>query len=323
MSKSLKITTIVISCLFAVLSIVIIFWHFGEDFSKFYSQSTKEFAIPGLSTGFTPQGLCEEDDKFYVSGYMSNGSASRIYVVDEAAHENDKHFTLTYKGQDYVEHAGGIATDGQFMWIVGDKHVNKIEFSDVESVENGGKIEIVERVESANGADFVTIENGNLWIGEFHKDGKYDTDEPHHIQTSDGKTNKAVSFCYDLATVNANGFTAATPIKALSTGSLVQGMLVEGNKIVTSASYSLAKSILCTCENILTEDAAQEFDFNGTNIPLYVLEDKYIEKTILAPCMSEEIEFANGKVYVLFESACIKYGLITRESLRNVYSFKI
>lgn len=52
---------------------------------------------------------------------MNDGSASRIYVVDGESLETTKYFTLQDSDEkDYVGHAGGIATDGENVWICGD-----------------------------------------------------------------------------------------------------------------------------------------------------------------------------------------------------------
>ena len=40
------------------------------------------------------------------------------------------------------------------------------------------------------------------------------------------------------------------------------------------------------------------------------------------PEMAEEIEFANGKLYVLFESAANKYKIVTRTRINHVFSIK-
>ena len=326
MSKTKKITAIVFAAVFAFLSILMIFWYFGESYGDFYTIASKEFSIPGLNDGFTPQGLCYEEkhDIFLASGYMNNGSASRIYVIDATTYKTEKYFTLTdYDGSDYTGHAGGIATNGENVWVCGDGNVLRFDFFKIENAENGSAVEILDTFDSPNGADFVTIEENYIWIGEFHKDGDYDTNSTHHITTANRKTNKALSFCYEINTGNQYGLASTTPIKLLSTPSLVQGMEILNGKIVLSSSYSLAKSNISIYENILAVNAQKTFSYQGFDIPLYVLEDKNLTKNIEAPCMSEEIAHVNGRIYVLFESACQKYGFVTRESLRNVYSFKI
>lgn len=330
MSKSKKITTIVIACIFAVLGIFVTFWYFGVSYSDFYARATKEFEIPGLSEGFTPQGLCHADKEkvFLVCGYMKDGSASRIYVVDEKTEKMTKYFTLNTEDGAYTGHAGGIATDGTNVWIAGDGTVNRFSFEEAMNVENGNSVQIFDSFVSNNGADFVTVDRtkNNLWVGEFHREGKYDTDESHFIETSDGTINKAISFCYEINNDGTCGITSTTPIMALSTPSLVQGMSFTTEKIVISTSYSLPNSHIYSYTNIMeqTSIAEKTFKYNDTTeIPLFVLENKILIEDLEAPCMSEEIEFVNGKIYVLFESACQKYGFVTREPLRNVFSFAI
>lgn len=327
MSKSKKITTIVIACIFAVLGIFVTFWYFGEDYSTFYQLNRKEFEIPGLSEGFTPQGICYEEQQnlFLICGYMKDGSASRVYIVDGKTRETTKYFVIDTLDGLYTGHAGGIATDGTKIWIVGDGTVNCLDFKSAIHTTNGFSTSIVDSFKSNNGADFVTIDkdNNTLWIGEFHREGKYDTPESHFIETSDGSINKAVSFCYEIDDTQTNGVKSTTPIMALSTPSLVQGMIVSERKIVLSTSYSLPNSHLYAYSNIIETTTENTFNYDGTEIPLYILENNFLIDDLEAPCMSEEIELANGRIYILFESACQKYGFVTREPLRYVYSMEL
>lgn len=322
MTKAKKITAITLSCIFAVLSIFMIFWYFGESYGDFYSKATKEFEIAGLDEGFTPQGITydETSKTFLTCGYMKNGSASRIYVVNAKNNATLKYFTLKNGENDYVGHSGGIATNGTNVWIVGDGTVLRFSFSEIENVKNGGSIDIIDSFDARNGADFATVEGEFLWIGEFQRDGKYDTDQSHFIETSSGETNKAVSFCFKINNEKDYGIDNTLPVKALSTPSLVQGMVVKENKVMISTSYSLPNSHFYTYENVFG-NTDKTFNFNGTDIPLYFLENSNLTNTLEAPCMSEEIVIVNDKVFVTFESACQKYGFVTRESLRNVYSF--
>ncbi len=324
MSKSQKITLSIVFTLFVLVFAVLTIWYFGGNYDEFYAIATQEFAIPGLSEGFTPQGIAYDNktSRFLICGYMKNGSASRIYVINNK--KTEKYFTLALDGKAYNGHAGGIATNGVKVWISGDGQVHCFNFADIDNVQNTEIIDIQSSFNSQNGADFVTVEDAYLWVGEFHRNGKYDTPKSHTIETPSKKTNKAVSFKYVIDNEQDTGITENnTPIAALSTPSLVQGMVVHGNKVVISTSYSLPDSHIYTYEIDTNASVTETFEFDETTIPLYVLDDKDLKNDLTAPCMSEEIVYAKGKVYVLFESACQKYNLFTREQLRNVYSFKI
>lgn len=324
MSKAKKITTIVFASILAVITIFLLSWYFGDSYKQFYPIATKEFEIAGLNDGFTPQGLCYNDttNQFLTCGYTKNGTASRIYVVDGETNQTTKYFTLKDGEKDYVGHAGGIATNGVKVWVVGDKKVNVFAFSEIENVENGSSIAIEASFDPKNGADFVTVDGNYLWVGEFHKDGKYDTPDSHHIKSEKGNDLKALHLRFDIDNSQNSGVASTTANCALSSGSLVQGMVITSNNIILSTSYSLPNSKLYVYENVLS-GASDTIEIDGVVIEHYTLQESNLQKTISAPCMSEEMTIANDKVYIMFESGCQKYRLFTREALKNVFSITL
>jgi len=46
---------------------------------------------------------------------------------------------------------------------------------------------------------------------------------------------------------------------------------------------------------------------DGKEVPLYYLDSANLTRRVDMPPMSEEVVCRDGKVYVLFESACTKY----------------
>ena len=78
-------------------------------YSDYYSVKSNVCKNPGLGDGFVCQGVCayEEGEKFFVSGYMNDGSASRIYVTDK--NDDSYYVTLSLDGKKFDAHAGGIA----------------------------------------------------------------------------------------------------------------------------------------------------------------------------------------------------------------------
>lgn len=325
MTKIQKRLFISFSCILILLGSFVLFWYFGDTYKDFYPIASAEFEIAGLDEGYTPQGLTYEKTSniFLTCGYMKNGSASRIYVVDAESKETTKFFTLKNEDVEYVGHAGGIATDGTNVWICGDGEVFRFSFSEIETVENEGSISIIDSFESQNGADFLTIENNCLWVGEFHREKNYDRPESHWFETSDNKTNKALSFCYEINSSKECGLESLTPIKALSTGSLVQGMIIKDDKIIMSTSYSLPNSHLLSYNNILSDASQSTFEINEKTIPVYILDSSNLICDIEAPSMSEEIVDDGENVYILFESACQKYKAFTREQIKDVYSINL
>lgn len=82
-----KVFLIILAVIVALALLFIAGYNIYQKISyrEFNKVSEKEFKIPGLSDGFVPQGITwvENDGKegmYLVCGYMSDGSASRIYI---------------------------------------------------------------------------------------------------------------------------------------------------------------------------------------------------------------------------------------------------
>ena len=112
MTKAWKIVIICVSSLLACILCFLGVYFLWPWNKAFFDMSTKEFNIPGLDTAFVPQGFTNIDgtDKYLISGYMSDNSPSKFFVVDNDGNV-EKSFTLKNKGVDYIGHAGGIALD--------------------------------------------------------------------------------------------------------------------------------------------------------------------------------------------------------------------
>lgn len=325
MKKGLKITIAVIVSLVIAIGVFALIWFKGKNYKNFYAQATQEFQIPGLNEGLVPQGLTyhQNSQNFLVAGYMKDGSASRVYVVGEEV----KYFTLKTDGADYVGHAGGIATYGDYGYLVGDKKLCIFNINDALELENGKSVNILASFDTPNGADFINIQNGKVYLGEFYHETKYPTSAKHHIATANNDMNYAVTYVYDIQDAtpgNPYHFYVNDPTFAISTTEKVQGMcFAPDGKVVLSTSWSLSDSKLYVYK-ALNELETQEFKFSDDKtINMYVLDDTNLLKTFEAPSMSEEVTLVNGKVYVVFENACAKYKMVTRHKNTNAYSFEV
>ena len=324
MKKRRIIITSVLSVVILLFTTVMIYY-FGAGYKDFSSISKKEFKIPGLDTTFVPQGMTylETTNDFLVAGYMSSGEASRVYLIDGESGDTEKYITLKNDGDVYVGHAGGITDYGDNIYVVGDKEVLRFSLTNLYSAENGDEVAIIDSFETGNGCDFVLTYGANLIVGEFYKKDKYETPELHHIQTSNG-LNYAMAYVYNLKADNEYGLESLEVQSAISMPNQVQGMtFTKEDKIILSTSYSIPNSKLLVYDNVLRSEAEKSISINNREVPLYVLESSNLEKTLVAPSMSEELELVDDRVYVLFESNCKKYRLFNRTRLSNVYSLDI
>ena len=330
MKKVFKISGIVLGVIVFLAASFIGVWFMWPWHGEFYDNAYAEFLIPGLEHKFVPQAFTKIDNqnKFVVGGYMSDGSASRFYIVNEETKEAEKFFTLTIDGEDYVGHACGVASSGNNMWTCSNDGEGGTAYrfllSDVESVLDGESVEVKDSFATNNGADNIMVSDNMLWIGEFYRKGNYETDETHHIETRSGEINTAVTFGYELDSTQENGLKDTIPDKAISTLGLVQGVAIteEGN-IILSTSYSLSASTIYCYENVLVEEKHSTIKVGEVDVDLWFLDSESLINKVSAPAMTEEIIAYNGKLYILNESACKKYKLFTRDSVKDVYSLPI
>ncbi|MBE5738564.1 MAG: hypothetical protein E7354_02420 [Clostridiales bacterium] len=332
MKKSLKITLIAVSsvlvCIMAFLSIYYL-WPWNKDF---FDKASKEFNIPGLETDFVPQGMSHlsGDDDYLVSGYMSKGGPSRIYQVDGESGEVVKYITLKCEEEDYVGHAGGVVSYGSSIWVVGDGNLYRFTLSEFLNKKSGEYLHINAYTDTLNGADFVFASNGVLWVGEFYREGNYETNESHHLKTRSGEINRAVAYGFTIDETKPLGLyyesSKATPIPAmaLSLPDLAQGIAIaHDNKIVLSSSYSLADSHLMYYENVFADPAHSSIRYGLYDVPLWFLDNDALISNTTIPAMSQNVLIKNNMVYILFESASKKYKIFNRVSLDCVYSMPI
>lgn len=326
MKKSMKIIISVVVALILAISIFAIVWFTGKNYKQFYAKAQEEFAIPGLEDGYVPQGLTyyQDSECFLSAGYMKDGSSSRIYVIGETT----KYFTLKLNGKDYTGHAGGISTYQNYGYLVGDKQIYIFDIAQAVELENGKSIDILDYYDAPNGADFINIQNGKMYIGEFYHETKYPTSELHHIKSADG-TNYAITFVYDM--VNKTDatpyyFNIDTPALAISTTEKIQGMCINGteenSEIILSASWSLSDSKIYIHKGI-SDITPTKYTHNNTDIDLYILDSSTLKETLEIPSMSEEITLKDGRVYVIFENACSKYKFVTRHKNTKAISFEV
>lgn len=325
MSKAWKITTIIISSILALVFAFVSVYYLWPWNKSFFDNSTKEFEIPGLDTNFVPQGMTKIDgsEKYIISGYMSDNSPSRFYVIGEDGKvEND--FTLKYDELDYLGHAGGVVSKGSTIWVVGDKNCYRFMLSDVYNLGETKVINAKDKLELSNGADFVFEYDNYLWIGEFYKEGDYETSKTHRLKTRSGEENPSLVYGYKIDESKNYGLYEKSPSKILSIRGECQGIAVTKNgNFVMSSSYSVKDSTLYYYKNVLIEERHGTFILGKKMIDLWYLDNDSLITSMNMPSMSEELVVNNDRIYILFESSAKKYKLYNRKQLKNVYSLPL
>lgn len=301
----------------------------GIKHASFYKNAEPVFKTPGVNDNFTHQGFTyvEDDKVFLATGYMSNNTASRVYVIKE---NGETTYTELKKasGEDYKEHTGGITHKGDYVFITGTNGLDIFPYQDIlqgkESATQLGEMKTY--VDPAH----CYIHNGYMLTGSFYIEEKYETPAHERMTTPCGDTNTSIITAFKLDDTKPFGIDP-TPKAVISTRREVQGICItDDNKIVLSTSYGLATSQLfvydtsnlATVENYTfsgTDKKGEQFHFE--NIKLLYLESEDCVQVIKAPPMAEELAFVNGKIYIMNESASNKYIFGKLTTGRKIYAY--
>lgn len=258
-------------------------------YSEYYSMEETLCTNPGLDDGFVCQGICvsEENGVILVSGYMADKSHSRIYVTD---FESNSYFVeLTRNGgEKYTGHAGGIALTGDTVYISNGSKLYVFSLTDVLNAKNGEKVDIGEGVKVSSAASFVYADEEYVYVGEFNNPAE---EQKEHIY---GENHSIIEkYSHD---------DLENPVKIYSIGDYAQGVCFTPNgKVILSTSYGLTSTVYYVYNEADATDTGEMLD----GAPVYMLGECVRE--IKGPAMGEDLDYYNGKVITLTESASNKY----------------
>ncbi len=295
--------------------------YFRVSYRDFYSAAEKEFKIPGLNEGFISQGLTRfSDGTFLTCGYMKDGSASRIYIIG-----SDSYVTL--KNSDDSEdanHAGGLAVYGDYLYMTNGDYISVYMLDDVLNASSGDSVAPIYLFYTGFENAFVYVNNDKMYVGEFYREENYPTDESHHIKTDSGDMHYAIMAVYALSENSEYGIASNTPEYVYSITGLAQGVCItDSGSICLSTSYGTADSNIYIYDDPTQYSADGEFEIEGTQVPIYYLDSNHLQKTVILFPMTEELFFADNRIYIMCESASNKYIFGKFTGCNYVYSLSV
>lgn len=314
---------LLIAVFFMALTFIFILCYYFTAGRLDLSKASFEFDIFGLADGFVPQGICysEKLDAFLISGYMSDKKPSRVYCVDANNRSSSKF--VTFKRTDnvsYFGHAGGISACGNFGYISSEGKVFAFSLFDLKNTASGGVVKFAFEQKTQNGADFCFCTKNMIYVGEFFKMSKFKTDLAHHIFVDDKVQNHSIVFGFEIG---FGGKLKTVPSIAISVPDKVQGIVILKDKIFLSVSYALEKSKILVFENSLFRQTGRSIAYDENNVPLHFLNQNLAKKVYTLPPMLEEIEYHDGRLLALFESASKKYRWFNRVRVKRVFGIKV
>ena len=288
-------------------------------YDDFISISSEGPIIPGLSEGLIPQGLCyvNKHAVFLSTGYHKGGAPSTIFVVDKESGTLLKSVILyDNEGTPFHGHVGGIASDGDWIWISSENRVYTIPYEILENASNMDSISLSEGFECFVNADYIYWDGTYLWIGEYNYAPFYKTDSTHYSVDSDGKEYNALVLGYSVF------FTDGTIEKAkiaLYVPDKVQGIIMQKDgSIILSCSFWCFEDSKLMCYSLIENSNNSSTIINEKPIPLFYLKDQYLQWELVMPPMSEGIALADSNYYILFESTSKLYSWYSNNQLSNI-----
>jgi len=288
----------------------------------FYQDTKKVLELPEFASEFVPQGLtyCEETDVYLISGYIYKSNESKIYVVKP---DGDYRCVAVMKDEKNVlhSHSGGICENGEYVYLAGGNGkcyvFNKADLLN----ETETEICVAGEFKTGNTSSFCYADDEYLYVGEYYYRFKYVTRFDHHLTTPCGDANNAVMTVFALDDEKKYGV-QKIPCMGLSITGRIQGMcLTDDGQLVLSASSIFQGSQLYyyNFEQVL-EGKQGSLAVRGEDIPLYYVDSASLtgKKEILPK--AEEIMFQDGRIYMLFESACSRFRYGTLLDGQYIYS---
>ena len=311
MKKLIKILTITFGSLLALFWLAVLAFNIMENGPARTSlkNSKRGFVIPWSNKGYIAQGITydEASGNFYLTGYMKDGSASPIFVVNKKSRRLVTAVRMANpEGTPYTGHAGGLTLFEDKIYVAGssDGCFYVFEKSALDNAKKNASLSYTEVLDLKNAGDlvkisFCTTRDGLIFAGEFYRDPQYLLPHEHQVQTESALQHAlAVGFKPDGATAKAT--------VAYSIPDEVQGMCFGDDGIYLTTSWGLGKSKVYkySYANISQSGTKQVC---GKNVPLFVLTQQNATAIYTLPPMAEEIEFADGRFYINNESASNKY----------------
>lgn len=291
-------------------------------YRDFYRTATIEFEIPALNEGFVQQGLdfCEEYDLYLLCGYRYPDGQAQIYVMQPDGTYR-KVLVLDEHEKTLVSHAGGIAHNEKYVYLAGCDGICYVFSLEELLREQVTQTQVIGSFQAWNQADFCSVKDGQLFIGEYYHSYKYDTDQSHHYISPTGEEHYAMITKFSLDEELPLGV-SKIPEMALSITGRIQGMCFDNNSLILSASSAFEGSQLYVYDyqKALTS-TKEKISILGSEIPVFFLDNSNILKTVEILPKSEGITLRNDCLLMSFESASkkFKYG----KFLKGEYVYSI
>ena len=301
--------------------------------NSYYSQSSRLFNMPGLSSNIILQGIDydEKDAVFVFAGYRSGDQASSLYIVNPITREEKRVDLCEKDGKKFTGHAGGVCVNGEYIYLAGSSSgcVFVYSLEDAISCNDGGEIRCMGRYDFKTENDKIRVSfvgkiDGELVVGEYCKTNNlisYNTPQNHHVQTADGERGGlCVTVKFDES--NAENYGLDTKLsKAYIVPDITQGICEDETTIYASCSSGFPYGTIYSYDKSkLTKSTINVLD---QELPVYIMDSTSQIKKSTVPPMCEEIIILGDKMYIVTEAASSKYIFGMLIGLQKMYGTNV
>jgi len=322
-----KLKKILITCgsIILVIALALSIWFFGATYPDFNAKES--FEIPGLSVGFVPKGICRLGTDVYgwwlISGYMKDGSPSRIYLVDQNG-QIKRYVTVKNAGTTITGEFGGIASSGESIWLVSEGTVYYMLATDLLQVADTKAVQILDKFDTTIDADFCFANENVFIVGE----SKGVNDGSRQTLEKDGEKHTAYAFVFEVGNgkygFNSDNLGRIAPSSVYSIPDGVRGVCAYDSKLVLSVNHGKSHGELLLYDDTLSGSISNVGTISVMNTTLSIKglwQDKAVKSVKTLPC-GEGLEYVNREIYSLYSSAS-KDGGFSRTREKFVLSFTL
>ena len=281
----------------------------------FYAVAQQSFEIPGLDIPLNQQGISydEQSECFFVTGYMTNGEACPVYVIDDVTGKQVTYARLLDEnGGPNLQHSGGLEVHGNYVYVAGSERCGLYVYDRraILDAKPGDSVSCLGIFETGVSKDdevkvsFVGSDETMLYVGEFYLPviPLFKLCESHAVGPNHALT---VGFAFDDGPDAVFGL-KPVPSVAYSMPDAMQGVTFDGSRMFTSHSFFAFPSTLNVYDlNAVTSEGT--IQVMGVEVPLKVFTQDKADKSMVAPPMSEEIDHTGDRIYIMSEGASLLY----------------
>lgn len=247
----------------------------------------KSYVIPGLtvtnvagfnSTRMVPQGITFAGQYLLISAYdYTKKQESVIYIMDKSTRKYITTLVLPHKG-----HVGGIAYDGENVWITYGKNLQSFKFGYIVSAVNSGQpfyelYQFSSVCAMPETVSYVTYYKNRIWAGACSETAK--------------------KYMYGYTLSNKSGSPVLTCTNRIQMPNRTQGVaFTSSGKMIVSRSCQTKKGRRGFMSQLVTYKPTW-------NLSKYSIKKNSKKKTVKMPPMNEGIAVSGSYTYVIYESS--------------------